>query len=63
MELYMVINMYLYINTCPICVQAHENETCDTLYKNIYDENVYVFARVCLLRILITIAKIWLFSN
>jgi hypothetical protein len=55
--------MYLYINTCPICVQAHENETCDTLYKNIYDENVYVFARVCLLRILITIAKIWLFSN
>jgi hypothetical protein len=37
-KLYVAINMYLRINTCPIRMQAYENKTLHMLDKNIDDE-------------------------
>jgi hypothetical protein len=38
MKLYMAINMYLNINTCPIRMQAYENKTLHMLDKTVDDE-------------------------
>jgi hypothetical protein len=37
-KLYMAININLYINTCPIRMQAYENKTLHMLDKTIDDE-------------------------
>jgi hypothetical protein len=37
-EIYMVMNMFLHINTCPIRMQAYENKIFRMLNKTIDDE-------------------------
>jgi hypothetical protein len=42
-ELFMAINMYLHINSCPIKRQAHENKTLHMLDKTIDEEPVCMY--------------------